>query len=293
MHQNYLFIELNMPDSEFLKTFNERRHEFKPYGFTCELWTPGLMKRPDRHNEIEINYFPEDSITYFFQERKVTIPTKRLTVFWGLVPHQIVHYESVTPYFVCTIPFAQFLEWKLPSLFVDRILKGEVLIETSDEYSVYDEFLFNNWIGDIIKNNQADVTLLEIQARLARMAGRNLREKKKEFSLVHANEISPVEQIAVYIAQNYNHPIKVSEIGEAVGLHPDYANALFKKAFGSTLSEYVTEERISHAQRKLVTTGASITEIAFDCGFNSISRFNAAFRRINHCTPREFRKRNR
>jgi len=30
--------------------------------------------------------------------------------------------------------------------------------------------------------------------------------------------------------------------------------------------------------------------IAFECGFNSINRFNAAFRKINKCTPREFKK---
>ena len=29
----------------------------------------------------------------------------------------------------------------------------------------------------------------------------------------------------------------------------------------------------------------SITEIAFDCGFNSVTRFNAAFKKINNCTP--------
>lgn len=57
------------------------------------------------------------------------------------------------------------------------------------------------------------------------------------------------------------------------------------------MSEYIIEERISHAQRKLVATDTSITEIAFECGFNTISRFNAAFLKINSCTPREFRKR--
>ena len=94
----------------------------------------------------------------------------------------------------------------------------------------------------------------------------------------------------VFIAQNYMKPIKVAEIGEAIGLHPEYANSIFKNAFGLTLWDYVIEERISHAQRKLLTTDLSITEIAFECGFNTISRFNAAFPKINRCTPIDFRK---
>ncbi|MBV5311755.1 MAG: helix-turn-helix transcriptional regulator [Prolixibacteraceae bacterium] len=93
-----------------------------------------------------------------------------------------------------------------------------------------------------------------------------------------------------YIGQNYKNPIKVAEIGETVGLHPDYANALFKKAFGCTISDYITEERVSSAKRKLVATDKSITEIAFECGYNSISRFNEVFLKMNSCTPREFRK---
>ncbi|RLD93952.1 MAG: hypothetical protein DRJ13_15255 [Bacteroidetes bacterium] len=48
---------------------------------------------------------------------------------------------------------------------------------------------------------------------------------------------------------------------------------------------------IHHAQRKLISTDKSITDILFDSGFNSISNFNRAFRKINNCTPKEYRKR--
>ena len=113
--------------------------------------------------------------------------------------------------------------------------------------------------------------------------------RRKILLCIHQKEISQVESIAIYIARNYRNHIKVSDIGKAVGLHPDYANAIFKKAFGRTLMEYITEERILHAQRELLTTGKSITEIAFECGFNTISRFNAAFMKINRCTPRNYR----
>lgn len=279
-----------MPDSEIPNTFDENRKEFRPYGLTCELWAPSLMQKPDRHNEIEINYFPEGAVTYLFQDKKITVTAKRLTVFWGLVPHQIVQYEGTTPYYVCTIPFSQFLEWKLPASFVDSVLKGQVLFEASEESALYDAFLLKNWIRDINSKGSVGVTLLEMRARLARMATNMPPGKENEHPPVHLNEISQVERIAVYIAQNYCNHIKASDIGEAVGLHPDYANSIFKKAFGSTLSEYIVEERVSHAQRKLVTTDHSITEIAFECGFNSISRFNAAFLKGNGCTPRQFRK---
>lgn len=282
-----------MRNYEIINTFNERRDEFKAYGLTCELWKPDIMRKPDRHNEIEINYFIEGSITYLFQDKRITIPSKRFAVFWGLVPHQIVHYENSQPYFVCTIPFSQFLEWQLPNDFVSSLLKGEMLYETSDEFSSYDEFLFNNWIKEIEEKDFSEVILTEMRARLMRLAIHNSSTNKKNTHNIASREITTVEKMAIYIAKNYKNPIKVSDIGKAVDLHPDYANNIFKKAFSCTLSDYITEERVSHAQRKLVTSDISITEIIFECGFNSISSFNAAFLKINSCTPREFRKNNR
>jgi len=64
-----------------------------------------------------------------------------------------------------------------------------------------------------------------------------------------------------------------------VGLHPDYANVIFKKTFGYTISDYLLEQRVLYAKRKLSITQDSITSIAYDSGFNSISRFNASFRK--------------
>jgi AraC-like DNA-binding protein len=278
-------------NSEIVNAFDENRQEFKPYGLMCELWTPSLMKKADRHNEIEINYLPGSSITYLLHDKKITIPAKRLAIFWGLIPHQIFYFEETSPYYVCTIPFSQFLEWNLPSSFVDRILKGEVLLEANDISSRYDEYMLNNWIRDINELGNSEATILEMRARLLRMSSGDLIKQEHDLSPSHSNQISQVEKIAIYIARHYRNVIKVSDIGEAVGLNPDYANTIFKKTFGCTLNEYIIKERISHAQRKLVSTDTNITEIAFDCGFNSISRFNAAFLKINNCTPRQFRKR--
>lgn len=282
-----------MKYSENLYTFDETRNEFKPYGLTCELWTPSLMGRPDRHNEIEINYFPEGNITYLFQKERRTILPNRLALFWGLMPHQIVHYEGTAPYYVCTIPFSLFLEWKLPASFVSRILKGEVVLDASAENARYDEFLLRKWIDDIDKTNSEEVILLEMRARMNRLSHNLSTEKDSNQPTIDSNEINHVERIALYIGQNYRDTIEVSDIGEAAGLHPDYANSIFKKAFGLTLSEYIIEERISHAQRKLITTDNTIASIAFECGFNSISWFNACFKKMNSCTPRQFRDKNR
>jgi AraC-like DNA-binding protein len=48
---------------------------------------------------------------------------------------------------------------------------------------------------------------------------------------------------------------------------------------------------MAHAYHALTETGRTVTEVAFDCGFNSVSHFIHRFREIRGVSPREFRRR--
>lgn len=129
------------------KTFDDARADFKPYGLTCESWIPTRMPRVDRHNEIEINYINSGKISYFFKDSIIEVPQKRISIFWGLVPHRIMDYENEESYYVCTIPLAVFLKWGLPENMVNHVLSGHVLIDNSDIPNSYDDFYFHVGIG--------------------------------------------------------------------------------------------------------------------------------------------------
>jgi AraC-like DNA-binding protein len=284
-----------MPDSENLRIFDNSRPEFKPYGFTVEKWMPRLMPRPDRHNEIEINLLTSGTITYLINDRKITVTSKRLVVFWALIPHQIIQFDKEAPYYVCTIPFAQFMSWKLPSAFIEHVLRGDVVTAATTKDYDYDEYLMEVWLQDISKGDvkRIEVSTKEICARLHRFAldsspveWDGKKEGKHEFS-----HLDVVERMIIFIARNYKRSIKNEDIGKAVGLHPDYANTIFRKSFGMTLNQYLLQQRILFAQRQLSVSNDGITEIAYEAGFNSLSRFNAAFREKCNCSPREYRKR--
>jgi AraC-like DNA-binding protein len=96
--------------------------------------------------------------------------------------------------------------------------------------------------------------------------------------------------MACFIAQRYTEKVTVQDIAEHVQLHPNYAMNLFQRTFGTTLINYLTQHRVSHAQRLLATSDESIADVAFNSGFNSISRFNDAFRRACGCSPRDYRR---
>ncbi len=104
--------------------------------------------------------------------------------------------------------------------------------------------------------------------------------------------VGRAEAMAAFIAARCVERMTTADIARHVGLHKNYAMTVFRRAFGSTLVAHLTQHRLSHAQRLLVTTRDRIVDIAFASGFGSLSRFNEAFRAALGCTPREYRRQN-
>lgn len=282
-------------------TFDPNRPDFTPYGLTCVRWTPSPMRRPDHHNEIELNFLTAGHVTYLLGGRVVRISANELAVFWASIPHQITEFDPETRYFAATIPLAWFLQCRFPERFVQTLLRGEIISENVAPRVRQDFDLFAQWEGDLADADEDDrrLVMLEMEARLRRLLrslpavstanlGRSVKSRNRN-SPLHCGELNKVEQMACMIAQRYTEQLTVAEIGKCVGLHPNYAMGIFKKAFGTTLIDYLTRHRVSHAQRLLATTDEKIVEIALSSGFNSLSRFNEAFRRICGCTPRAYR----
>lgn len=279
--------------------FDSNRPDFKPYGLTCVSWNPSPMRRPDHHNEVELNLLCKGWVSYLLGGTKVTLSSGQLGAFWASIPHQVIEYSKDTAYFVVTIPFAWFLQFNLPEPFVQTLLQGSLVNQRLNGMIETEIVRFAQWEADLADNREQtqDIVLIELHARLKRMAiyanneqlidsnPNNVRHPMQDGGL------NNVEKMACLIAQRYLEPLSAEEIGALVNLHPNYAMTLFKKAFGTTLTHYITSHRVSHAQRLLVTTDHKILDIAMSSGFNSLSRFNEAFRRICNCSPREYRLR--
>lgn len=273
-----------------MKQFDDSRPDFSPYGFTCEQWAPVRMDRPDRHNEVEVNLLESGTLSYLLGGRRTKVESGRLAVFWAAIPHQIVNFEGSAPYFVVTLPLSEFLQAGLDRGLVHRVLNGELLMETRPDEA--DAIKFRQWVRELRTEDSTSelAARLEVQARLLRFAQRIVDGPTTAYP---SPKLSRADALACYIARNYQQPLTSSTIAEANDLHPNYAMNLFRKAFGTTMTNFITEHRISHAQRLLVTSNDAILDIALASGFQSLSRFNEAFKAACGCSPREYRKAHR
>ena len=252
------------------------------------------MPRSDRHNEIELNFLTSGSLTYLLGGKRETIEHGRLTVFWAALPHQIITYETCQPYHVVTLPLASFLNCRFLGNLIRPVLEGKIV--TDPKPSAHDAQAFRRWFDDLQCGNplRAQAAELEIHARLLRLAlafpAKRVRANKASYLSANDPSLSRADQLACYIARHYMKPLTADEIAHAVGLHPNYAMALFRKTFGTTMIEFLLQHRLSHAQRLLVTTDEPIIEVGAAAGFQSLSRFNEFFKKTCGCPPTLYRK---
>lgn len=114
---------------------------------------------------------------------------------------------------------------------------------------------------------------------------------------IDANAIIPdpvinekLRTIIDYISHNYKDNITLEDIASSVNLSKSECSRFFKKNFKQNLFEYILQYRINKSVDLIINSDLPITEIAYQCGFNSQSYFISKFRKLKNITPLQMRK---
>ncbi len=103
---------------------------------------------------------------------------------------------------------------------------------------------------------------------------------------------SLIQEAVTYIRFHLDHPLHLSQIAEALGVHPSYLSRAFKKALGMTLTAYINKLRIEEAKYLLGQADVSVTQVALAIGYTDSNYFSKVFTKLEHVTPHDYRKRN-
>ena len=90
-------------------------------------------------------------------------------------------------------------------------------------------------------------------------------------------KITQLKPAIDYIDANFDQQIALADIAKQVHLSVSRLAHLFKEQMGITLIDYLTNVRITHAKRLLLTTDESCTTICFKVGYNNHFYFNRSF----------------
>ncbi len=99
-----------------------------------------------------------------------------------------------------------------------------------------------------------------------------------------------IKTIYEYVQEHYNKKLMLSDVAELINMSPVSFNRFMKKRTGKTFVDYVNDVRIGVAAMKLIENDSSISEIAFNCGFNNIANFNRVFKNLKNSTPSQYKR---
>ena len=95
------------------------------------------------------------------------------------------------------------------------------------------------------------------------------------------------------IHRQYGARMDAGSLGAALGLSEPTIYRMFRKYLGMSLNSYIRLVRLRSAQNLLEGTDREITEIAYTCGFGSLSNFYRVFQDLTGQSPGEYRRQRR
>ena len=98
-----------------------------------------------------------------------------------------------------------------------------------------------------------------------------------------------MHEVRRYVEIHYTENLSLKNIADTFHLSVYYLARQFKKYTGFTLNTYILSCKMGEAQRRLIFTDDSITEIAERCGYSNLSYFYATFRKKVGCTPKVYK----
>ena len=151
--------------------------------------------------------------------------------------------------------------------------------------SLLEKLLFENEGQDPLSPGFVSVALAELMLFITRC--KNYEENViKEIDV--NNRIT--QEVATYIYNHYSERLILEDVAKKFNLSRSYLSKKFKSVTGFGFKEYIINVRIQHACELLLNTNKSITDIAFECGFNDSNYFGDTFRRTKGISPNKYRK---
>lgn len=239
------------------------------------------------HGHLEINYLFCGAFDYRLAGRRAAVPAKRWALFWAALPHALEGCQPGTDSLALAVPVGTVQLWPGIEPLQRRLMAGELLLLDPDPA---DEALANRWCREATDPRRRPLVLLEIEA-MVRRAALACGEWRGPAAAPGRPLSRAFGTMIELLHRRAPRPCSLAEVARHAGLRPDTASRLFRRSAGCSLRAYQQRLRLSEARRLLTETAQPILDIALRCGYQSLSRFYAAYTRAFDEAPAACRRR--
>lgn len=138
----------------------------------------------------------------------------------------------------------------------------------------------------------ADISIYSKVLNILALLGRRSTEHTQIFDVTANKQQEYTEKfmsICEYISDHCTEDLSLDQVSDLAGFSKYHFSRLFKQFTNVSFYKFLNQKRIAIAENLLVNLDHSITDVAINSGFSSISSFIRMFKQIKGCTPTEFR----
>ena len=163
-------------------------------------------------------------------------------------------------------------------------LTAEQLESISDLLTDRQEQMIVNSTEEAFINTGA---FLMVVTKLCRFYMQNTETMTEDASHKDANFMRALSMIH----ERYNEKLPLSDLAKEARLSKSTFVRKFIYICKLSPAEYITKKRIEVAENMLISSNASVSEVAEKVGFYDAAHFSRTFKKVNGVTPLEYRKR--
>jgi AraC-like DNA-binding protein len=251
------------------------------------------------HEYMELSYIQENEGRYEIEDRVYDVARGDVVIINDIERHRVT-YKPDRPLYETVIHFDPKLIWfkddpTMESGYLKLFKRGRLAFNNRPELDPATKGEIGRLFSEIIGEYQGGKRFHEllIRAKLLNVIALLLRECGTEALdegafLSRRNQMDRLKRILDYIEGNFDGGIGLESTAARFHFNASYFSDYFKKSVGITFSEFLARVRVREAIRLMTEEGASSTGAAYDCGFNNVASFYAAFKRVTGKNPGDY-----
>lgn len=245
------------------------------------------------HSELELIFVRKGTLSVSIDGQNYIATSNSLCIVNPRELHFMGSYDTSVDYYTILFPL-EFISFQTNDNYENQLLMplrhGKISFRgfiNSSEMTVE----LHNLLEELIYINKHKVDFYEISCRVLLL--KILMELQKLPNILSSSEGSNSNlqrSILTYIRENFAEKIGLSELAEEFHMSDKYLSRYFKEHFNITFSKYLNHMRLSHAKKLLENTDLSVTDVALQSGFPTVSYFISCFKNNYRETPFSYRK---
>ena len=264
-----------------------------------------LLSPPHVHSYYEINYIKNGDFCYVIDDTDIRIKSGDIIIIYPNVIHASYTGKTSTPEdpteatvikFSPAFLYPQNLGFSdLQHLMLPLKFESKFTVITKND-PIHSELSAHILAAVDEMNTRAAGYELALRAHTSLLYSYILRElsvpeiPSPVQSEAKAANLDLIRSALEYVEEHYSEPITMQQLAKESNVNYYYFSRLFQQYTNQGFRDYLMKFRINKAVRMLLQTNESVTNIAIDCGFETISYFIKKFQEEMGVTPKNFRK---